>query len=154
MRRQFNCSSIGAIAALAQKLGATMDITEGTKRFKIWRGSYSFAVDGGAISTITLRSDDGAIPTGAVVMGGFLDVTTLLTSGGAATVAVQVEAANDLQTAITVAGAPWSTTGRKAITPAFTGPTSVKTTAPRNPKIVIAAFAVTAGVFDVVLIYL
>jgi hypothetical protein len=155
MRSQFNNPSTRALARLARKLSATMAVVEGTSRLKVWRGSYSFAVDGGAISTFTMRSNDGDIPIGSIVLGGFLDVATLLASGGAATVAVQVEAANDLQTAITVAGAPWSTTGRKVITPVLSTPsTYIKTTAVRNPKIVIAAFTVTAGVFDLVLFYL
>lgn len=132
-----------------------MSIAEGTTRLKTLRGSFDFAVDGGAISTITLRSNDGDIPSGSIILGGYIDVLTLLTSGGASTVAVQAEAANDLQTAITVAGAPWSTTGRKVIVPVISTPsTFIKTTVARNLKIVIAAFTVTAGKFDVVLFYI
>jgi hypothetical protein len=62
-----------------------MGVIEGTKGLKRWKGSYDFAVDGGAVSTIALRSEDGQLPNGAVVMGGFVKVTTPLTSGGAGT---------------------------------------------------------------------
>jgi hypothetical protein len=34
-------------------------------------------------STITLRSDDGEIPNGSVIEGGYADVITILASGGA-----------------------------------------------------------------------
>jgi hypothetical protein len=135
-----------------------MPIIEGTRELKQAQGEYDFAVDGGAISTIVLRSapsdsNGNEIPNGAVIMGGYIEVDTILTAGGAATVGVNSEAAGDLQAAITVAGAPWSTTGRKSITPAFTGAASVKTTARRNLAITIAAFALTAGKFRAVVFY-
>jgi hypothetical protein len=135
-----------------------MPVIEGTTRLKEASGEYDFAVDGGAISAITMRSAGGSsigniVPAGSVITGGYIEVDTLLTSGGAATVAVSLESANDLQTAITVAGAPWSTTGRKSITPAFTGATTIKTTVARSLVVTIAAFALTAGKFRVVVFY-
>lgn len=130
-----------------------MPIMDGTRGMKEWKGEYSFATDGGAVSTITLRSDDGPIPSGSYIMGGLIEVDTVLTSGGAATVSVGAEAAGDLQAAAAISGAPWSTTGRKSIVPVFTGATSVKTTAARNPSIAIATAALTAGVFRVILFY-
>lgn len=130
-----------------------MAIIEGASALKTWKGSYSFAVDGGAVGTITLRSNDGPIPTGAIILGGLVEVTTAVTSGGAATVAVQAEAAGDIVAAAVVSGAPWSTTGRKSVIPAFTGATTVKTTAQRSPAIVVAVAALTAGVFEVTLFY-
>lgn len=116
------------------------------------RGKYDFAVDGGAVSTIAITSGS-PIPSGSVIVGGYVDVTTQLTSGGAATIACQVEGANDILTAVAVAS--W-TTGRKNILPApttgaLTASTAVKTTADRNISIVVAAAALTAGVFHVVL---
>lgn len=116
------------------------------------RGKYDFAVDGGAVSTIAITSGT-PIPSGSVIVGGYVDVTTQLTSGGSATIACQVEGANDILTAVAVAS--W-TTGRKNVLPAFTtgaltAGTQVKTTADRNISIVIATAALTAGVFNVVL---
>jgi hypothetical protein len=127
---------------------------DGTRKMKLWKGSYDFAVDGGLVSTIALRSDDGDLPTNAVVMGGYLDVTTGVTGGASATGALQVEAANDTVNAAAVTGAPWSTTGRKSIIPAFTGAASLKTTAVRQPSVVIGTAALTAGKFDLYLIYI
>lgn len=133
-----------------------MGVSEGTQGLKTAVGEYDFAVDAGAIGAISMRSSGvlgSVLPNGSVIMGGYIEVDTLLTSGGAATVAISVEAANDIQTAITVAGAPWSTTGRKSVIPAFTGATTVKTTAARQITATIAAFTVTAGKFRVVLFY-
>lgn len=126
---------------------------EGTEGLKEWKGEYDFAIDGGAASTIALRSAHGQLPVGAIVVGGLIEVDTILGSGGAATVAVQSEAAGDLLAAANFNAAPWSTVGRKSIIPAFTGATSVKTTALRSPSIVIAAAALNAGKFRVVLFY-
>lgn len=130
-----------------------MPIMEGTKGLKSWRGDYSFAVDGGAIGAIILRSNDGPIPAGSIIWGGTLEVTTLFTTGSAATAAVHVEAANDLISATVVSGAPYSTTGRKAIIPVMTATTTVKTTVPRAPTITIATGTVTAGVARLILLY-
>jgi hypothetical protein len=124
-------------------------------RIKVARGDYSFAVDGGTVSTIALMGATN-IPSGAVVIGGYIDITTTLTSGGAATIAVQVEGAGDIVAATAVAS--W-TAGLKNILPADTtaslsAATRVKTTAARDISIVIATAALTAGVFKVVLFYL
>jgi hypothetical protein len=114
------------------------------------RGRYDFAVDGGAASTIVITAEK--VPAAAVVLGGFMEVETAVTGAGAS-VAVQLEAANDIVTAAAISGAPWSTTGRKSVIPVFTGATTVKTTAARDISIVISAADLTAGVFDVVLFY-
>lgn len=130
-----------------------MAIIEGSTDLKTWRGSYDFDVDGGAQSTITLRSNDGPIPNGSIVVGGVLDVTDALDSGGAATGALQVNAANDVVNAAAYNGAPWSTTGVKDIIPDSTGSTAIKITASRNPAFVIGGAALTAGVFTLTLLY-
>lgn len=107
---------------------------------------YDFAIDGGAISTITLRGT--AVPSGATVRGGFIEVTTVPV-GATATISAGIEAAADLQAAAAISGAPWSTTGRKSVIPAFTGATSIRLTANRNVSIVIGTAALTAGVFRI-----
>ena len=119
------------------------------------RADYSFAADGGAVGTIALLGA-ASIPSGSVIVGGFIEVTTGLASGGAATIAVQVEGAGDIVAATAVAS--W-TAGRKNILPApasgsLTAATSVKTTAARDVSAVVAAAALTAGAFSVYLFYL
>lgn len=115
-------------------------------------GKYDFAVDGGAISTIALMGGL-LIPSGSTIYGGYIDVVTQVTGAGAS-IAVQVEAANDIITAVAIAS--W-TTGRKNILPAttsgaLTASTAVRTTAKRDISIVISGGALTAGVFKVVLL--
>lgn len=126
---------------------------EGTRGLKSYKGEYDFAVDAGAIGTIILRSDDGPIPNGAVIMGGYLEIDTGFTTGTAATAALQVEGAGDIVAATVVSGAPYSTTGRKSIIPVFTGATTVKTTASRAPSMVVATGTITAGKGRLVLFY-
>lgn len=125
-------------------------------RSKIYVGEYNFAQDGGAVGTIALTGALG-IPSGAFIVGGFIQVDTALTSGGAATIAVQVNSAGDIVPATAVA--TW-TTGIKQIVPgynpggALAASTVFKTTADRDISAVIATAALTAGRFRVVLEYL
>lgn len=130
-----------------------MPMMEATARLKTWQGDYSFAVDGGAATTITLRSDDGPLPIGAMVIGGYLEVLTILNSLGLATAAIQVEGANDTVAQAAYSGAPWSSTGRKDIVPDATGSTVLKLTAARSPALVVGTAALTAGIFKLVLFY-
>ena len=126
-------------------------------RPKMARGIYSFADDGGVVGTIALMGAvTGVIPAGATVWGGWVEVTEALTSGGAATAAIQVEAAGDIVPAQTLG--TW-TTGRKRIIPAaasstvLAAATDVRTTLDRDVSLVIGAFDLTAGAFSVVLFY-
>lgn len=122
-------------------------------RLKVAAGKYDFAVDGGAISTIALMGAT-SIPSGSTILGGFVDITTQVTGAGAS-IACQVEGANDILTAVAIAS--W-TTGRKNVLPApttgaLTASTAVRTTAARDISIVVSGGALTAGVFYVVLYY-
>jgi len=121
---------------------------EGTYGWKVAYGTYSFARQGGAVSTIVLEGD-AIVPSGAVVLGGFVDVTTAALSA-TGTIALTLEGAGDIVAAVGQAG--W-TLGRKSIIPAFTGVTAIKTTAARSLSAVIATAAYTAGVFRVALFY-
>ena len=119
--------------------------------FQVYRGDYSFAADGGAVSTIPLTGGL-VIPSGAILLAAYLEVVTPPTSGGAATIAVQVESAGDIQAAAAVSGAPWSTAGVKLSSARTFAAAPVKTTADRDISIVIAAATLTAGVFRVYVI--
>lgn len=113
--------------------------------------TYLFATHGGAVGDITLTSD--SIPSGAVILDAYIKVTTALTSAGAATVAVKVEGAADINAADAIAGAPWSTTGTKrADLTATTAP--VVTTAARSIVATVAVAALTTGAFTVVVEYI
>jgi hypothetical protein len=130
-----------------------MALIEGSSTPKSWTGYYDFDVDGGAMTTITLRSNDGPLPIGSYVYGGLLDVTDGFTTGTSATGAIQVNAANDIVSATIVSGAPFSTTGHKDIVPDATGSTAIELTGSREPALVIGTGTVTAGAFTLVLFY-
>lgn len=117
---------------------------------RIARAEYDFAVDGGAVGDIALRGDK--IPQGAIILDTLIHVVTPVTSGGAATLAIKAESAADLNAAAAVSGAPWSTAGAKrgGLT-ATTAP--VKTTAERTITATVAAFALTAGKFSVLVTF-
>lgn len=134
-----------------------MPMIEGISRLQCARAVYDFAVDGGAISAIPLRGD--TIPDNAVIMGGFVDVITTCTTAGAdaGTMALHVNAANDIVNAVAVnaANPGQYDAGQRAIIPKINTPesTSVKTTAARSITATIAGQAFTAGKFHVFLFY-
>lgn len=115
--------------------------------------TYSFAVDGGAIATIT-PTNSPTLPIGAIVLGGVIDITTTLTSGGAATIALgfgsgaQVAA---LKAATAVAS--WTAGTTLVIIPIFTSATYYKLTAAARMTLTVAASTLTAGVFDLNIAY-
>lgn len=120
--------------------------------FSLYRADYSFAADGGAIGTIALSGATG-IPSGSLICAAYIDVRTALT-GGAATVALQIESAGDVQAAAAISGAPWSTTGVKLSSARTFAAAPIITTADRDVSAVIAAATVSAGAFRVYVVYL
>lgn len=89
------------------------------------------------------------LPAHAIVVGGFVDVNTKFDSDAtdAGTIAIHVQAANDIISAAAVSGAPYSTIGRKAIVPKANTPesTSVKTTVAREITCTVAEEALLSG---------
>lgn len=113
-----------------------------TKKF-----TYSFAVNGGAQGDIALTAQDGAIPNGAIVIRAIADVQTVPTSGGAATIAVKVQAAADANAADAISGAPWSTATPKTLDKlTIADGVLIKLTADRTPVITVGTADLTAGI--------
>lgn len=136
-----------------------MSVIEGTHKVgglglgsvKIARGLYDFDEDGGTAGDITLRGD--AIPSGAIIVDALIDVDTVPTSGGAATVAIKVEGAADINDADAISGAPWSSTGAKRAD--FTATSApITTTASRSIVATVGTADLTAGVFTVLVSYI
>jgi len=137
-------------------------VNRGTKLSPTWashsgvghaRAVYDFAVDGGAVSTIT-PVINMKIPSKAIILGGIIDIITTLTSGGSATIAVGTSAGSSttsLKAALAVAS--W-TAGLLAIVPVFTAATMVKLTAEGQITVTVATAALTAGKFGVQVQYL
>lgn len=114
------------------------------------QGTYDFSKVGGGTATYNLIK----LNQGCRVLGGWVEVSgTPTAASGTPTIALQVEGANDLISAASILGAPWSTTGKKAITPKINTPesTSITLTADRNVAALIASAAITTGVFTVFL---
>lgn len=110
--------------------------------------AWDFAVQGGAVSNIVI----GKLPNGAVVTGGWLDVETIVVGAGA-TAGIDGNATSDIVTAAALAGAPWTTTGRKVLNPLIQTPSTWLTmTADRNVQLAITAAPLTAGKFKLYLI--
>lgn len=138
-----------------------MSVTPGTRKIgstafigqeKYARGLYDFAVEGGAVSDITLRGD--TIPSGAIVTRVVIDVDTVPTSAGAATIALKAEGAADLQAADVISGFPWSSTGAKNGDAQFSVAANIPTTtAARSIVATVGTAALTAGVFSVIVGY-
>lgn len=119
-------------------------------KIKVARARYSFASEGGAVGDIALRGDK--VPSGAIVVDGYVDVTTAVTSGGAATVAVKLQAAADLNAADAIAAI--GATGARKLDKFGDDTARVKTTAERTVTLTVGTAALTAGVLDVYLVYI
>lgn len=129
-----------------------MAIIEGAQSRGVAKFSYDFAVQGGVVGDIVLAGTP--LPKNAIVWDGVVDVITALTGGAGATAAVSTaQAANDLITAADITGAPWSTTGSKALVPVGVAANSIKMTADRAPKLVVGTDALTAGKFNLFIEY-
>lgn len=129
-----------------------MPTMSGLERRKVWKGFYDFDVDGGAQDTYVLRSNDGPIPAGAVIVGGVLDITVSCASAAGGKMSLGVEAGEDTLAAALEAAL---TAGRKDIIPSPAAPstTAVITTVDRNPSLEITLQDFTAGKFDLYLFW-
>jgi len=115
--------------------------------------TYDFAVDGGAISTIT-PSNSPTLPANAIILGGTVDITTTLTSGGAATIALGLGSGAQIASLNAATAVASYAAGQLAIIPVFTAATYVKVTAATRLTLTVAAFALTAGKMDVNVVYI
>jgi hypothetical protein len=105
---------------------------------------FDFAINGGSIGAKNLGE---FIPRGAVIRRAWYDVLSTFTSGtDAATIALQVESAGDLVTAIAISDVsnPWDAGIHDAI-PVDTAATAIKTSAVNELQAVVAVEALTGG---------
>lgn len=97
------------------------------------------------------------LPDGALVIGGLFIVDTVFTSASSntGTIAISVQGAGDIVAAAAVSGAPYSTTGKKAIIPKINTPesTSILLTDEHEVTCTVAVAALLAGKLHGVLIY-
>ncbi len=106
---------------------------------------YDFSEDGGGLGYHNLGV---IVPAGTILIGGVINVIDPLTSGGAATLTIRVEAAagavGDVINASAFAGL---TLGLNAITPVYTAGTGILATRDRQIKLQILVAALTGGHF-------
>jgi hypothetical protein len=123
----------------------------GLGSLRVARFLFDTAVNDSAAASNKTAAAHGTgvtIPANAIVVGGFVNVNTAFTSaGGTATIAISVEAANDIISAAAVSGAPYSSIGRKAIVPKANTPesTSVLASTAKEITCTVAVQALTAG---------
>lgn len=120
---------------------------DGLGALRVARATFNPSATAGQ-RTVAAHGLGVTIPTLAIVVGGFLQVETALDSADhSGTVAFSVQAANDLITASAISGAPFSTTGQKAIVPKANTPesTGIALTAPRELTATVATTALTVG---------
>ena len=118
--------------------------------------TYDFAKQGGAVGAITLNGP--SLPEGAVIVDSYIDVRTVPTSGGSATISVGIVSAIDLNSVDAISGATWSSTGQ--VDPdngpsagAESGYIRITSSDFRVVRITVAEADLTAGKFFVVLAY-
>lgn len=119
---------------------------------------YSYARQGGAVSTISLQTVDGAacsIPNKAIVLRSMIDIVTAVSyasNASVATIALSTgKAAGDLRAAANVAG--FSATGFLTTKFDWTAASAVKMTAAVTPTVVIGSSVLLAGKFNVFIDY-
>jgi len=134
----------------------TSTAVNGLQTFGIARAQFNPSLTSGE-RTVAAHTLGVTIPDKAIVCGGVVQVNTAFDSADdTSTVALSIQSANDLVTAAAVSGAPYSTTGLKAITPKINTPesTGIALTADRLITATVAVQALTAGKLTVNLVYL
>lgn len=141
-------SQIAAGAVGGSQLQSSTAI--GSSALLVAHATYSFAVDGGAVSTITPAST-AALPNKAIIIGGTINFTTAVTSGGSATIAIGTSAGSST-TSILGATAKASATG--LLNSAATLASPVELTAAGSITVTVATAALTAGVAEIYVYYI
>lgn len=113
---------------------------------------YNFAVDGGAVSTITPKTGNVLLPANAVIVGGTINSTTAVLSAGASTMSVGTSAGSSATSILAATGkASMSANALINAVPTFAAP--VKLSAKGYVTVTIGTAAQTAGVVEIVLYY-
>lgn len=123
----------------------------GNNNMNVAHAIYSFAVDGGAVATITPVSN-ATIPANAILVGATINSTTAVTSAGAATVSVGTAAGSSTTSILAATGkASFTTDAMLNGVPVFATP--VKMTAAGAITLTVATSALTAGIIEVFVYY-
>lgn len=116
------------------------------QKVEMYMFEYDFARDGGAIGDIAFRG--GQVPNGFRVTSAFLETLTGFTGGANATIAIKLNAANDILSEVVLTN--FAAAGVDPGIPVGTAATSVKATANRTLYLTVGTAALTAGKMRVV----
>lgn len=119
---------------------------DGLQVQRLARATYNFPDDGGVVGAIGLGV---TIPKGSVIEKAWIVNVTAPTSGGSATLAINIASAGDILAALAVA----SFTGLLAGIPVGTTATMIQMTVEKEIVLTVAVADLTAGKFHVYVNY-
>lgn len=151
----FKLAKDGTVSILSTSFVPPVDNADGLTNLRVARATFNPSGVAGH-RTIAAHALGDNIPANAIICGGFVEVETQINSADTTgTLAVSLEAANDIINAANIVGAPWSTAGRKAILPKANTPesTSVKASVARKITFTVGTTALTVGKATAFLFY-
>ncbi len=148
-------SDAGIVPAMIAPAG--VQSTPATDLVRVAIATYDFAVDGGAVSTITPAKTVN-LPSGAIILGAAVRVITKPDSAThTGTVAIGTSAGSSstsVKAALVVSDATWNANAISTpVAPVFTVASFVRLTAAGNITVTVATEALTAGKFDIFIFY-
>lgn len=126
----------------------------GFSGIRVAKAIYDFAIDGGAISTIT-PSQNVTLPANAIMVGGFAKAGAAITGTAGLTIAIGTAAGSSTTALLTASGgalANWAADAILALVPTLAAP--VELTAAGKVTITIGTHAVTAGQIEIFVFFL
>jgi hypothetical protein len=145
-------TQVTASAAELNELDNDAAVADGHGRVRVARATYD--ISGGDDGTVGSHGLGVTIPDNAIIIDGVIDVITTFNDGSddSATIAIQVEGANDIVTATAISGGIWDA-GLQDIIPDGAATNMVKTTAAQEITAVVADDEIDAGKLVVFLRY-
>ena len=130
--------------------GSGVGVGAGPATRRLVQGTYDFAVNAGGTGLYSLCK----LNKGAQIIGGWVEVIGTPTAvSGTPAIGINSLGTGDIIASTSILGAPWSTVGKKAITPKENTPesTSLTMTADTNVQMALTTAAISAGKFVVYL---
>jgi hypothetical protein len=130
---------------------STSNTAIGASLMRLCHATYSFAVDGGAMSALTPASTC-AMPANAVIIGATVNSTTAVTSAGSATLSVGTTAGSS-GTSILTATAKATLSLNALVNGTVTLAAPVKLSAAGSINVTVGTATITAGVVEIYVFY-
>jgi hypothetical protein len=114
--------------------------------------TYDFTVDGGAATSTIVPANSPTLPSGAIILGGTVDVTVACVGAGSISLGTTAGSGVASLKAATAA-ATYAINTQQPIIPVFTAATYLKLTAAGRLSLTTSVGTITAGRFDVNVVY-